>query len=429
MKHEKNQWLMKVLSLGIIGLCFYAGISAGSSIRSKYFQSANASNTDASEIEPILPKKSTTISKTEQITQKTNEQITQKTNEQITQKTNEQITEQITERITEKKTQQNVVTIQAVGDVIPGTNFPDYRLPKNKNYLIPKSVKRFLQRADILFGNFESSLTNHPNAAKDITRQQIFAFRSPPEYANLFADVGFDVFNIANNHAKDFGLVGFRDTIKNLKKVGIETVGHKNQILLLEANKIPIAMIGFAPYDFYNSIHNIEQAQQLVKKAKNKAKIVIVSMHAGSEGTAALRVKNKTEFFYGENRGNSIKFARAMIDSGADLVLGHGPHVPRAMEVYKDKLIAYSLGNFLGFRTLSTVAETGYSMILEVKLNTEGDLVDGKIIPVRLDKQGIPYIDNKFRTVALLRNLIQKDFPNSQIQFDNKGYILLQNRK
>ncbi|NJL10918.1 MAG: hypothetical protein HC908_14145 [Calothrix sp. SM1_7_51] len=87
------------------------------------------------------------------------------------------------------------------------------------------------------------------------------------------------------------------------------------------------------------------------------------------------------------------------------------PHVPRAVEVYKGKLIAYSLGNFLGYRTLSTTAETGYSMILEVKLNHQGDLVKGKIIPVRLDRQGIAYIDNKFRTVALLRNLIQKDFP------------------
>ncbi|MEB3179311.1 MAG: CapA family protein [Nostocaceae cyanobacterium] len=325
----------------------------------------------------------------------------------------------------EDYTLSDTITIQAVGDVIPGTNFPNYRLPRDKNQLLPKSVRAYLARADILFGNFETSLTNHPYSAKDIGRGQIFAFRSPPSYAQLFADVGFDVFNIANNHALDFGVVGFRDTVNNLNSVGIETLGHKNQILYFGVNNATIAMIGFAPYNSYNSLFDLEAAKALVKTAKSQANIVIVSMHAGAEGTGALNVKNKTEFFYGENRGNSIKFARTVIDAGADLVLGHGPHVPRAMEIYKGKLIAYSLGNFIGYRTLSTQAETGYSMILEVKLNSQGDLVGGQVIPVRLNKQGIPYIDQRFRTVALLRYLIKNDFPNNQVEIDKDGKIVV----
>lgn len=319
------------------------------------------------------------------------------------------------------------ITIQAVGDIIPGTNYPNYRLPKDKNQLFPQSVRTYLQRADLLFGNFESSLTNHRYSSKDITRGQVFAFRSPPAYAKLFKNVGFDVFNIANNHALDFGMVGLRDTVNHLKSVGIETVGHKNQILVLEVNNLTVAMLGFAPYEFYNSIHNLEAAEELVKAAKKKADIVVVSMHAGAEGTEALRVKNKTEFFYGENRGNSIKFARQMIDVGADLVLGHGPHVPRAMEIYKDKLIAYSLGNFLGYRTLSTKAQTGYSMILEAKMNQKGELLGAKIIPVHLNSQGIPYIDQNFRTVGLLRYLINKDFPQTPVKIDKKGAIVIAN--
>jgi poly-gamma-glutamate capsule biosynthesis protein CapA/YwtB (metallophosphatase superfamily) len=148
-------------------------------------------------------------------------------------------------------------------------------------------------------------------------------------------------------------------------------------------------------------------------------------MHVGAEGTGALHTKNKTEYFYGENRGNSIKFARTMIDEGADLVLGHGPHVPRAMEMYKGKLIAYSLGNFLGYRTLSTVAETGYSMILEVQMSPKGSVEKAKIIPVRMDGQGIPYIDQNFKTVQLVRYLNQSDFPNSSVKINNKGELLL----
>jgi hypothetical protein len=81
-------------------------------------------------------------------------------------------------------------------------------------------------------------------------------------------------------------------------------------------------MIGFSVYDMYNSVHNLKAAQALVAEAKNNANIVVVSMHVGAEGTGALHVKDETEFFYGENRGNAIKFARTMIDTGADLVLG-----------------------------------------------------------------------------------------------------------
>jgi hypothetical protein len=180
-------------------------------------------------------------------------------------------------------------------------------------------------------------------------------------------------------------------------------------------------MIGFTTCDIYNSMHDLETAKALVEEARTNANLVIISMQAGAEGTGAMHVKNQTEYFYGEDRGNSMKFARTMIDAGADLVIGHGSHVPRAMEIYKGKLIAYSLGNFLGYRTLSTEAETGYSMILEVKMNSYGELFGGKIIPVRLNKVGIPHIDQRFTTVSLLRNLIKSDFPDKPMKINKKG--------
>ena len=375
-----NQRLRKLLSFIFIATCLCVGVGIGSAIRIGKIQALDKPPLPVESL-PILPP------------------------------------------VTEEQIFPDSITIQAVGDVIPGTNYPDNRLPRSSNQLISKSVRSYLQRADILFGNFETSLTNHPYSSKDITQGQTFAFRSPPAYAKLFSDVGFDVFNIANNHSFDFGLVGFRDTTKNLTSVGIKTLGHKNQILLLKSNKVKVAMVGFSPYKRYNSIHDLPTATALVKAAKQKADIAIVSMHVGAEGTDALRTPNKTEFFYGENRGNSVKFARTMVDSGADLILGHGPHVPRAMEIYKGKLIAYSLGNFLGYRTLSTTAQTGYSMILEVMLNSQGKLVGGKIIPVRMDKQGIPYIDQQFHTVSLVRDLIGQDFPNNSMKINKKGEI------
>lgn len=382
-----NQKLGRLFSVGFISFCFCLGISIGIIIRFGQIQRSNAATTPGENLPfPFaIPE---------------NQDVPGDT-----------------------------ITIKAVGDVIPGTNFPNYRLPKFRDELIPKSVRGYLQGSDILFGNFESSLTTYPYSSKDMSQGQIFAFRSPPSYAQLFADVGFGVFNLANNHAMDFGPVGFQDTVKNLNSVGIETLGHKNQILYLQANNIPVAMIGFTTYDMYNSIQDLAAAKALVLEAKNNANVVIVSMQAGAEGTGALYVKDETEFFYGENRGNSMQFARTMIDTGADLVIGHGPHVPRAIEIYKGKLIAYSLGNFLGYKTLSTTAETGYSMILEAKLNSQGDLVGGKIIPVHLDRQGIPRIDQRFRTVGLLRYLNKKAFPKNQVKINKKGEIVVMNTK
>ncbi len=323
----------------------------------------------------------------------------------------------------QKPTTQSVV-IQAVGDVIPGTNYPDYRLPKNSDRLIPKSIRTYFKKADVVFGNLESSLTNYRYSSKDVTKGQIFAFRSPPQYNNLLAEVGFNVFNIANNHALDFGNIGLQDTQNNLKSVGIQVIGNKEKIIFLEKNQMKIGMIGFAPYDFYNSIQDIKKAQFLIKKARKKADIVVISMHAGAEGNDALHTRNKTEFFYGENRGNSVLFARKMIDAGADLVLGHGPHVPRAIEMYKGKLIAYSLGNFLGYRTLSTVGKKGYSMILQTELNSRGNLKSAKIIPLMMNKQGIPYVDKNYRTVKLVQYLTKKDFPHTPIKINQNGEIL-----
>ncbi len=413
-----NQWLGRLLSLGFISICLFFGISKGRSIRQESNQVKNVSTVVTITPENKVLQESSNAKEffKQQIKPETQPDIQPEIKSEIQSETQPNIQSDI-----EGKT----ITIQAVGDVIPGTNYPDNRLPSDKNQLIPESVRIYLRRSDILLGNFESTLTRHPNTTKDINREKVFAFRSPPSYAKLFADVGFDIFHIANNHAFDFGDVGFRDTVKNLNAVNIKTLGHKNQILYLQVNDIPIAMIGFAPYEFYNSIQDIETAKSLVSQARQKANIVIISMHAGAEGTNALRVKNKTEYFSGENRGNSMLFARSVIDAGADIVVGHGPHVPRAMEIYKGKLIAYSLGNFLGYRTLSTRAEAGYSLILEVKINSEGKLVSSKIIPVHLNRKGIPFIDQRFRTVGLLRDLINSDFPDKPVTINYKGEILI----
>jgi poly-gamma-glutamate capsule biosynthesis protein CapA/YwtB (metallophosphatase superfamily) len=315
------------------------------------------------------------------------------------------------------------ITIKAVGDIIPGSNYPYSKLPQNERVLF-QSVKAHMQGADILFGNFESTLTNYPYSAKDISTGRSFAFRTPPSYAKLLKSTGFDVLNVANNHSGDFFERGFEDTFNNIEKAGMKAVGKKGKILYMTVKGVPVAFIGFSNYDFHNSILDLPAAKKLVAEARKNARVVVISVHAGAEGTGAMRVRNQQESFYGENRGNMVLFSRTMIDAGADLILGHGPHVPRAVELYKGKLIAYSLGNFLGYRSLSTVAELGYSLILQVELNAEGDFVSGKIVPVHLDGEGIPYIDQSFRSVKLIRNLTQSDFPKTALRIERNGKIV-----
>ncbi|PSB66837.1 poly-gamma-glutamate biosynthesis protein, partial [filamentous cyanobacterium CCP1] len=120
-----------------------------------------------------------------------------------------------------------------------------------------------------------------------------------------------------------------------------------------------------------------------------------------------------------------VEFSRAMIDQGADLVLGHGPHVPRALELYKSRIIAYSLGNFMGYRTLSTDGVLGNSLILETQLAADGRFISGNIIPVQLDNRGVPSVDDSFRSVSLIRNLIESDFPVTPLLIGNNGEIII----
>ncbi len=315
------------------------------------------------------------------------------------------------------------ISIKAVGDIIPGTNYPSNKLHSNKSVLF-KSVKSALQGADILFGNFESTLTNYPRSAKNIGRGLVFAFRTPPSYTSILKDAGFDVLSVANNHSFDFFEAGFNDTIENINNAGMKAVGKKGQIVYHEVKGVKVAFIAFSYFPVHNNMHDLEDAKGLVKKADaENADIIVISVHAGAEGTAALRVRNKTEYFYGENRGNLVKFSRTLIDAGADMVLGHGPHVPRAFELYNGKLVAYSLGNFMGYRTLSSRGKLGYSLVLEAQLDPVGNFKEGQIIPVHINNKGIPYMDSKFRSVGLIRSLTQKDFPNTPLEIGWDGKI------
>lgn len=324
---------------------------------------------------------------------------------------------------TSQKGQKGAVKIQAVGDMVPGTNFPDAsRLPQGGADSLFQQVKG-LFTADLVIGNYESTFTDYPKTRKDTSRKLVFAFRSPPSYAPSFQKAGFDVLNIANNHSYDFFSTGFEDTAKAIEGAGMTVTGKKGQISIVEKNGLKIAIIGYSYLSYHNSVHRLEESGNLVAQASKSADMVIVTVHMGAEGNSALHTKNKDEMFYSENRGNPVRFAHAMIDKGADLVLGHGPHVPRALELYKGRLIAYSLGNFMGYKVFSIRENTGVSLILEAELAADGTFVGGKIIPVALSSTGVPMPDPQNKSISLLQTLSRDDFPGDELIIQNDGTI------
>jgi poly-gamma-glutamate capsule biosynthesis protein CapA/YwtB (metallophosphatase superfamily) len=197
-------------------------------------------------------------------------------------------------------------------------------------------------------------------------------------------DAGFDVLSLANNHAGDFGDNGRSSTRKVLDELGIKHAGsdkEKFSTAIVESKGKKVAFIGFAHNNISLNVNDLEAARNAVQAAVKKADIVVVSFHGGAEGTGNIHVPNQTEIFFGEARGNLRQFVRTVIDAGADLVLGHGPHVLRGMEIYKDRLAVYSLGNFATYGWFQLAGATAETLVLEVEMAADGKFIKGKINP------------------------------------------------
>jgi poly-gamma-glutamate capsule biosynthesis protein CapA/YwtB (metallophosphatase superfamily) len=324
------------------------------------------------------------------------------------------------------------ITIAAVGDVMLGSPFPnDSRMPPNDGADILKAVTRVLSAADIAFGNMEGPITDGGVSEKCGTPKpgqpiRCYAFRMPTRFAKHLKAAGFDVMSVANNHASDFGDAGRASTRKTLDELGIKHAGSDRaqySTTYLDVKGLKVAFVGFAHNNIVPNVNDLDTARRLVQEADKKADIVVVSFHGGAEGTGAQNVPKHTELFLGEKRGNLPLFAHTVIDAGADLVLGHGPHVLRGMEIYKDRLIDYSLGNFATYGWFSLKAETALTVILEARLDKNGKFLGGRLNSARQEGLGIPVLDESGAAVRKIRSLSQADFGASAPTISDDGTI------
>lgn len=314
--------------------------------------------------------------------------------------------------------------IMAVGDIMLGTNFPDNRLAPNDGAHLLDAMRPILQKADITFGNLEGVLMQGGVAAKKCKNpRSCYVFRSPPHYAQYLKTAGFDVLSLANNHARDFGEEGRSATMAALDHAGLRHSGRVGDVARWRVKGTSVALIAFAPFGGSHDLLDIPLAKKQVQQEAAKSDLVIVSIHAGAEGKDVMRIPFAHEMFYGEDRGDVVEFSRAVVDAGADLVIGHGPHVPRAMELYKKRLIAYSLGNFLTYQGIKISGNNGVAPILSVTLSATGVFKQGRIISARQYRPDGTRLDRKGKAAKIIARLSKQDFPNTALIFAEKGVV------
>jgi poly-gamma-glutamate capsule biosynthesis protein CapA/YwtB (metallophosphatase superfamily) len=319
----------------------------------------------------------------------------------------------------------DTVTVIGVGDIMMGTNYPESKLPPHDGDFLMRDVEAILNDADVTFGNLEGVLLDSGGTPKTCKDPKVcYAFRTPVRFVKNLESAGFDIMSLANNHAGDMGDAGRKSSMKTLESSGILHAGQLTQkTVIFEKDSIKYGLVAFSPNSNCVSLNDLEGAKKLVLQLDSIVDIVIVSFHGGAEGAQFQNVPRKQELFYGENRGDVFKFSHALIDVGADIIFGHGPHVTRAVEVYNNRFIAYSLGNFCTYRGISVSGVNGLAPIIKVFTDKDGRFYKAQITPTYQSYETGVKIDPEKKVIYKIKELTKKDFPESQVQIDDNGLI------
>jgi len=308
----------------------------------------------------------------------------------------------------ETEADDQTVVITWVGDTMLGTTSA---VPPDNGKPMFAKVRQWIKPADLALGNLEGVLSER-GASKcgGASGGTCFAFRAPTASAKALRWAGFDVMNMANNHAMDYGADARMDTKIALAKSSIASTGGPGEIAFILRNGIRFALIGLAPYPWAQDNRDLAGAAKLVKAARRKADVVIAMVHAGAEGSDKTHTPTGTEYAFGEDRGNTREMAYTLIDAGAALVLGSGPHVIRGVQRYHGRMIAYSLGNFAGWHNFASGSVLDQTGVLRVTINKDGRVLDGRWLSAQLVPPGVPVPQPSNLSANLARSVSIADF-------------------
>ncbi|MDA0165616.1 CapA family protein [Solirubrobacter ginsenosidimutans] len=312
------------------------------------------------------------------------------------------------------------VSIAWGGDVTLGSSYGN---PPDAGRPLLTAGTEVLKAANLAAVNYEG--TFGPGGASKCAggAKDCFAFQAPPGNAKTLRRAGVDIVNHANNHAFDYGALGWRSTRDALSKAKVEATGAPGELKILSRNGTRVAFLGFSTYAWTNAMGDDAAVAARVKSAAEQADIVVAFLHAGAEGADKQHVPRGPERAFGEFRGDSRHFAHTAIDAGADLVLGSGPHVLRGLELYKNRLVAYSLGNLAGWHNFGTGGRSSLSAIITVALGPAGRFYAARIASFKLDGAGVPHADRGRGAVKLIKSLSRGDFPRSDLKIDRSGLV------
>lgn len=286
-----------------------------------------------------------------------------------------------------------------------------------------------LRAADLAAVNYEGTFGSGGTSKCGLPAPpNCFAFQAPSRNARSLTRAGIDIVNQANNHAFDYGPAGWHATRASLDAARVTATGAPGEIARFRRAGKVIALIGFSTYPWSALMNDDAAVRVLVKTAAKRADIVVAFFHAGAEGADQTHVPRGRERAFGEDRGDSRRFARVAIDAGADLVLGSGPHVLRGMELYRHRLIAYSLGNLAGYHNFSTAGRSGLSALLTIGVTTDGRFANANIHSLTLDSSALPHRDPRRRATTLIRRLTRTDFAGGGLRIGQRGRVIANTR-
>lgn len=321
-----------------------------------------------------------------------------------------------------------------VGDIMMGSDWPtpgmDPRVTPDSDpaAVLGPELSTLFRSGDVVFGNVEGTIHTSSENPKACGNPAIcFTFRSPPFHADYLRRAGFTMVSNANNHSRDFGESGRALTYQNLTRAGLAVSGADTPQTRIGVQRLTdgttVALIAFGHNPGLMQVGDLGRLAAMVREADARADIVIVSCHIGAEGESRNVVTRQTEMFVGENRGNPFAFGRAAVDAGADVVFCHGPHVPRAMEVYRGRFIAYSLGNFWTYGRMNLSNSGGLAPIADLQVGRDGALQSARIVSARQTRPGGPVYDPTGAAGQRMAELSQRDIPEAGITIDREGVV------
>ena len=335
---------------------------------------------------------------------------------------------------------QRGVRVCAGGDVSLGTNAdtswairataqwgrPVPALPSPAGLLRP--LRPLLRGADVVLLNVEGAIGDGDAPTKcGPTSTACFALRMPVAAAAALRavnDSAVVVGNVANNHARDAGLEGLDTTVAHLAAAGVQVTGADTLATVVEtAFGDTLAILGFSTSGVPDA-RDLAAVRRHVARAAALYPRVVVTMHVGAEGRDAQRTRDTTERYYGGLRGNPVQFADAALESGADLVIGHGPHVVRAMRLLDGRLVAYSLGNLVTYGPFSLRPPLDRGGILCAMLADSGRVKSARFHATRQLPPGRVRVDRGGRAAHLADSLSRLDFPRDGARLLADGTIL-----